>query len=62
MPRNRAQVSISGVTYARLKTYATEHDLAISSIVEQAIAPALGQDPPPLRAARRYRGTRHDQT
>jgi len=56
--RNRKQISVSGVVYAKLRAYANEHDLAISSIVEQAVAPALGQDPPPLRSARRYRGKR----
>lgn len=50
-------ISISGVTYARLKAYAAENDLSLATIVERAVAPDLGFKPPPSRPARRYRGT-----
>lgn len=51
-------ISISRSAYDRLKAYAEAHNLSMASVVEQAVAPALGCEPRPARPARRYRGVR----
>lgn len=52
------QISIKRSTYDQLKAYAERQNLSISTVVERAIAPTLGQELPPPRPMRRYRGPR----
>lgn len=51
-------ISVRKATYDRLKAYADAHNLSIASVVEKALAPALGHEPPSTRPKRRYRGPR----
>jgi hypothetical protein len=56
---DRAQISITGKLYAKIKERAKAEGISISSLVERVVIPALddGQVPPP-RPSRRYRGSR----
>jgi hypothetical protein len=58
MSEHRKSISITGKLYDQLKAFAAKHNVAISTVVEQAVAPTLGHEPPIAYPPRRYRGPR----
>jgi hypothetical protein len=59
MSEGQRSVSINGKLYARLKAFAAKHNVSVATVVEQAVAPTLGHEPPSARPPRRYRGPKN---